>query len=324
MMKKTNLNLYILLIGLLFSFNGFAEISGHTVSGELDPKDSPYENSDSSEPSDNTSVPNIFGSVPQQYTEEELKGAQMSAKDKKWLESASEEDSILFKSHKNEYAEFTTEEILKDSYQATKSQIGFSYIYDTFDYYDNSGTFENTFNNSSAEADSVQAGYLFASYKHYFQRNYISTFFQGNVGVSFNSGKGSFNTGALSQTTFNLWIFPIDLNLGLKINPSRYFSLTLQGGPTIAPIWQNRDDREDGEDGKDIRQVGYGFNGSVSLDFSIYNIFPEFGLSLKKFSDVSDMSISLVARTMELSGFKREDFKVTGTSFGIGFNFEYL
>lgn len=322
-MMKANLKTLFILAGLLFSVNSLAEITGHSVSGELDPSDSPYEKS-SGEPTDDTTIPIVFGSTPQQYTEEELKNAQISAKDKKWLENSSEENSILYNPSKNTYAEFTTEEILKDTYQATKSQIGFSYIYDTFDYFDSRGTFEQTFNNEASEADSVQTGYIFGSYKYFFQRNYVSSFFQTNVGISFNSGKGSFDNGELSQTTFNLWLFPIDLNLGLKLNPSRNFSITLQAGPTIMPIWQNRDDREEEDKDKDIRQVGYGYNASASLDFSLYNIFPEFGLGLKKFSDVSDMSISLVARTMNISGFKREDFEISGASFGIGFNFEYL
>ncbi|MGI4991468.1 hypothetical protein ACRXCV_02505 [Halobacteriovorax sp. GFR7] len=325
-MKKANLkNLFICTL-LVSSTNVFSIDFNQPLPGELDLKDSPYENDQGSNDSeeDKNSIPDIFGSTPQQYTDEELKNAVMNSQDKEWLKTATDEDSILRDPSPNSYVEYKTEDLLIDVYQKADTQIGFTYIYDTYDYSDSTGTFESIFQNDNSEADSIQAGYLTFNYRNYFQRNIVSTFFQGNLGLSFNSGKGKFGGGTISRTTFNLWLFPIDLNLGAKLNLGKKISITAQGGPVIAPIWQNRDDREQGDDDKDIRQVGYGYNASASIDFSIYNIFPNFGMDLKKFSDISEMSISLMAKTMDISGFKREDFSVSGVSFGIGFNFEYL
>ncbi|WP_412463465.1 hypothetical protein [Halobacteriovorax sp. RT-2-6] len=324
-MKKASLKKLLICTLLVVSGKSFSVDFNQPLPGELDSSTSPYENDNgTSEEEDKNSFPNVFGSTPQQYTEEELKNAVMNSQDKEWLKTATDEGSILIDPSPNSYVEYKTEDLLRDMYQKADTQIGFTYIYDTFDYADSTGTFESTFQSDDSAADSVQAGYLTFNYRKYFQRNIVSTFFQGNLGVSFNSGKGKFGDGSLSRTTFNLWLFPIDLNLGAKLNFGKKVSITAQGGAVVAPIWQNRDDREQGDDDKDIRQVGYGYNASASIDFSIYNIFPNFGMDLKKFSDVSDMSISLMAKTMDISGFKREDFSVSGMSFGIGFNFEYL
>ncbi len=313
----------LLLLLLVVNIGASAQDYGQTMPGQLDEKDSPY--ADSNYKNNDEAFPDIIGGIPQQYTEEELKDAQMSEQDKEWLKTTSEEGSILIDPSPNGYVEYRSQDQVKDYYQKSDSQIGFSYFYDTYDYSDTTGVFQRTFNSENPASKSLQAGYLTLNYKHYIQRNIVSTFFQGNLGASYNSGFASFADGSsVSKTKFALWLFPIDLNIGAKINMGRSIALSFQGGPTIAPIWQNRDDRVDGEDGKDVKQVGYGYNASASVDFSIFNMFPGFGMDLKRSSEVTDMSISLIARTMSISGFKKEDFEVSGASFGIGFNFEYL
>ena len=122
----------------------------------------------------------------------------------------------------------------------------------------------------------------------------------------------------------NLWVLPIDFMLGMKIHMGRYVGLTVAGGPSVAGIWQNRSDRTENDEDKDIRQVGFGFAAQGSLDFSLSQMFPSYGNYLKNNSEVSDFSLSLTARTMSLSNFKNKDIEISGTSFGLGFKFEFL
>lgn len=321
-----NLKGFTLLLSLICTTTTFAERDfGQALPGQVSQETSPYEGSDELNEEENA-YQNVFGSLPQQYTDEELKGAQMSEQDKEWLKTTSEEGSILINPNKNSYMEYSDSDLVKDSYQISKSEISFSYLYDTFDYKDKDGIYNKTFKNKDKDAHALQSGYIVGSYKHFFQRNIVSSFFQLNGAISYNKGRGLFATppNDPSRTVFTLWLFPIDLNLGARFNMGRSVSLTLQGGPTIVPIWQNRSDREDGEDGKDVKQVGYGYNASASLDLSLFNMFPNLGRSLKGASDIKNMSVNILARTMGVSGFKKEDFEISGASFGLGFSFEYL
>ena len=239
-----------------------------------------------------------------------------------WTNNVKGDSPFTYKGDQN-YLEFKNNTIVKDLYKVSDTSWGFSYFYDTYDYKDRNSIYTRTFESESA--DSVQAGYLMMNYRYNMYRGPLDLFFQLNAGLSYSTGKGIFSDdGSQSKANFNLWLLPLEFTFGTKVHVGRYVGLSVSGGPAVAGLIQNRSDRDEDEDGKNLRQVGYGYSAEGSLDFSLSQIFPSYGIYLKNNSEVSDMTFSIIAKTMSLSNFNNEDIEITGTSIGLGFKFEVL
>jgi len=240
-----------------------------------------------------------------------------------WLKSVKGGKSAFISGDNSKYIEHKNTDIVKELHKKSKSAWGFSYYVDTYDYKDRDNIFKRTFDADSA--DSTQAGYLLLTFKHNYYRGFADLFVQFDGGFSYNTGNGIFSDdGTESRTSINLWLIPLDFMVGTKIHLGRYAGISLAGGPSVAGLLQNRSDREEGDADKDLRQMGYGFAAQGSLDISLSQMFSGYGSYLKRNSEVSDMSISLTARTMSLSNFKSKDIEISGTSYGLGFKFEFL
>lgn len=240
-----------------------------------------------------------------------------------WTKKISGRSAFMSQSE-DHYLEFKNDELIKDIYKKGKSSWSFIYLYDTFDYKDRENIFESTFRNEDS-AKSVQSGYLMLGYRKKLWR----AVFDGEIGVdsglSYNTGRGKFSDNSeLSRATVRLWIIPVDFVFAMKLNMTRYAGLTFGGGPSIVGMIQNRSDRSENDQDKNLNQVGTGYNAQASLDFSLSQIFPDYGMNMKLKSDISDLSMSLTAKTVNYSNFKNSDVKISGASVGLSFKFELL
>ena len=245
--------------------------------------------------------------------------------DTEWLgKNYEDEDRVSFQGKKANINSYDNKELAKKYSGKGKNALAFTYLYDTYDYFDSKGAYNSIFKNENS-AKSIQSGYLTFSYKRKFISGRLSLLGDLSLAVSYASGKGSFeDSGELSRTTFQFWTVPLEYMLGARVSMGPYIDLNIFGGPAIAFIIQNRNDREDGSPDKKIQQFGYGYSAYGSLDVSLTRMNPDYAIELKNSSDITDLSVSLVAKTTSLGNFKDEDFEISGVSFGLSFNFEYL
>lgn len=316
MKKLLNLNIIVLTFWSPLCFAKASETAQQNVFGQL--KDSPYENV---KVKDDPAKPLTLDEL--KYKENQRVGGHVTS-DKEWLNKyPSGDQRATFQGGNKELTQFKNEELAKLYDGQSKDGISFSYIYDTYTYSDSADVYERTFRNENS-AKSIQSGYLTFSYKRKFTSNVISLLGDFSLAVAYASGKGLNSQGELSRTSFQFWTVPLEYMLGARVSAGKYVSINLFGGPALAFVIQNRNDRERGAPDKKVQQFGYGYSGYLSLDLSLTKINPEYGISLKRSSDITDLSISLIAKTTNLGNFKDEDFEISGTSLGISFNFEYL
>lgn len=283
---------------------------------------SPYENSSNSKKDKSKSL--TIDDI--KYNQKKSVNGYFPKKDNTWRERTYREpERLRFLGKEKEIVTYKNEELAKEYAGRGNSGLSFTYIYDTYDYADRAGIFKRTFENSDA-AKSIKSGYLTFSYKNKFSKGErFSLLGDLSLAVSYATGDGLFgDTGEKSLTRFQFWTIPLEFMIGGRVSLGNYVDLNLVGGPAVAFIIQNRNDREDGAKDKKIQQVGYGFSGYASLDFSLTRINPNYAVSLKRTSSITDMSISIMLKTTSLANFKNEDFEISGTSFGLSFNFEYL
>ncbi len=316
MSKLRSFNFLILVAIGSSSFAASSEIAQQNVFGQL--KDSPYEKADKkTAPADTVTLDDL------KYKKNPRVGGHVTS-DESWLDNfASGDQRATFQGENEELTQYKNEELANLYTGKSKDGISFSYIYDTYTYSDSANVYERTFRNDDS-AKSIQSGYLTFSYKRKFLSGAFSLLGDLSLSVAYASGKGLNAQGDLSRTSFQFWTVPLEYMLGARVSLGRYMNLNLFGGPAVAFVIQNRNDRERGAQDKKIQQFGYGYSGYASLDFSLTKIYPNYGIELMRSSDITDLSVSVMAKTTSLGNFKDEDFEITGTSLGISFNFEYL
>ncbi len=312
-------NILVLCLSLLVVNTTYAEVgdANQTIYGQN--SKSPYENNEEVEKSPFVDSINEMESM-----QSDTGINHVGSGSEEWLDKSYEnEDLKTFTGKQGSLTKIDDRMIAKALMRKSQSALMFSYIYDTFDYFSVNNTYANTFQNEDS-ASAFQMGYLSLGYRTRFWGERFRIFGQFNGSVSFNKGKGSFQDGSLSNATIKLWHLPMSYHMGARFYLGRYVGVSASAGPLISALLQNRSDRGDGASDKDIRQAGFGFSGQVNIDFSMTQFFPTYGVKLKNESDIYDMNVSLIIRTMNVSNFKNEDVEISGTSFGIGVNFEYL
>ncbi|EQC44782.1 hypothetical protein [Bacteriovorax sp. Seq25_V] len=315
-MKKSKKNL-LLLITLFVSFSVFAETDAEqNLPGQI--TESPYENSDLEATS-----PYLENGIKENLVEKEGlssdgMGVPVGASDE-WTEKYD-----VPKEGNENYLEFKNSELALELFQKADSALTFTYLYDTFTYNSKGDVFEKTFRNENS-AKSGQSGYFLLSYQKMFYRGAFDFYWKTNTGLSYNTGRGRFiDDGSLSETSFNLWLLPIDFMLGSKLNLGRYVGVSVAAGGLAVGVIQNRSDRGEEDDDKNIRQVLTGYAAEASLELSLSQMFPSWANYLKTNSEVSDFSLAFTGRMMDASNSKSDEFGISGTSFGLGFKFELL
>jgi len=212
-------------------------------------------------------------------------------------------------------------ELIKKYSNKGKTNFSFSYFIDSYDYKDTRSTFNRTFVDSS---EGKRGGNLIISGQNYFSKGRINTNYGVNVGAGFNYGKGIFSQSSeVSDVNFKVWAFPLDLTVGFEVPVGTWLKITASGGPSALGLIQSRSDRSDDDVDKKRKQVGFGYAATAKLKFNLSSIFPAIGVEVNSSYDVSDFYMNLEARMQNYDNFG-DEITVTGTSFGIGFTFEFL
>ncbi len=170
----------------------------------------------------------------------------------------------------------------------------------------------------------VKGGALYVrSDQYFFRRDYVNTYWSLGGGIGYNSGRGIFITGERSDTTFRLWEIPIDLGLGIEIPIYHWFKISGTAGPSATVLYQSRDDISAGEKGKNKMQWSYGQFANAQFKFNLTGMSDRLANQLFNESKLTNLCMNLEVRYENYSHFQ-DPIKVSGTSFGIGFTFEYL
>lgn len=224
------------------------------------------------------------------------------------------------------YQRMSNKDLLKRFNNEGTRGFGFYYIRDDYDFFDSSGVYNRTF--GDAAPGSIQGGSLHFSFERYWTRKAIWLGWGMNFGVGLAKGKGSFTSGSVvaeqSSTTFTLWTLPVDLGLVLEIPLGSWMKIGLSGGPSVMGLYQHRDDKDNGDSGKRVRQLSYGYFGKANLKISLSHFSPKMAVRSLKSYQMTKTYLTLEARLQSFENFQDEDVSITGSSFGIGFAFEYL
>lgn len=159
--------------------------------------------------------------------------------------------------------------------------------------------------------------------QYFLKKDYLNSFWSLGLGVGYNSGRAVFVTGERSDTTFRLWEIPVDVGVGIEIPIYRWFKISGVAGPSVMSLYQNRSDFQNGEKGKNKIQVGYGPFANAQFRFNLTGFNDETAYNLFTESKITNLSMNLEVRYHNYNHFQ-DAIKISGTSFGLGFTFEYL
>ena len=170
----------------------------------------------------------------------------------------------------------------------------------------------------------VKGGAIYLRNDQYFFRSFmLNTFWSLGAGVGYNSGRGLFVTGERSDTTFKLWEVPVDAGIGFEIPIFHWFKITGVAGPSVMGLYQNRDDFQNGEKGKNKTQVSIGQFAAAQFKINLSGFSSDFAYELFTNSKITNLTLNLETRYQSYQKFQ-DAIKISGTSFGFGFSFEYL
>lgn len=152
--------------------------------------------------------------------------------------------------------------------------------------------------------------------------DWANLYWSAGGGVGFGTGKGFFADGTRSDTTFNLWELPLEAGIGLEVPFTPWFKISGTGGPSLIGLVQDRSDFERGDKGKRKFQYSFGYFAQAQFKVNLslteqtaYELFTE--------SQLTNLYMNLEVRHVNYEDFQ-DPVKISGTSFGIGFTFEYL
>lgn len=219
------------------------------------------------------------------------------------------------------YIETDKKFLAKDFRKASSGSINITFIKNDFDYQSTNDIINRTVGMGYKH---IKGGALYFRHDDYIVKtDLINAYWSLGGGVGYNSGKGIFVDGTRSDATFNLWEVPVDLGVGMEVPLYTWFKIAGTGGPSVMGLMQNRSDFQRGEDGKRKFQVspGYFLNGQMKINLTGFS--DETATDLFTSSQITNLFLNLEARHQSYSNFQ-DEIKVSGTSFGIGFTFEYL
>ena len=219
------------------------------------------------------------------------------------------------------YIELDKAKMAKGYRRLSTGGITFSFINNSFDYKSTNDVVNRTI---STGAKSVKGGLLLFRHDDYLSRaSLVNTYWSAGIGLGFNSGKAFFIDGSRSNSTFNLWELPLDLGLGLEIPLTSWFKMAGTAGPSAMALIQNRSDYQRGEEGKRKFQYSPGYFASAQFKINMSGLSDQTAYELFTESQITNLFLNLEARHQSYSNFQ-DPVEITGTSFGIGFTFEYL
>ena len=226
------------------------------------------------------------------------------------------------------YREYKNKEILDEIRDKSKDRLTLLIIHDTFDYKNNTKSFERIYRDSKRKDI---YGIFQIAYDYYYSKGFLNTLYGFGVGWGYSGGKGVFTNEDLDdpnsytrKVRFSFHTIPLDLRMGVEFNLGRYFSLGAFGGPSVLGIIEYRSDREYGDKEKNKRQASIGYFSNVNLRVFMSSLIKRLGLKLYRQNVVNRFSINLEMRNHSYSQFKDKKMVIQGTSFGIGFTYDFM
>lgn len=219
------------------------------------------------------------------------------------------------------YIDIDKKHLAKDFRKISSGSMNITFIKNDYDYQSTNDIINRTVGMGYKH---IKGGALHFRHDDYLvRRDLINAYWSLGAGVGYNSGKGIFVDGTRSDATFNLWEVPVDLGVGMEVPLYSWFKIAGTGGPSVLGLMQNRSDFQRGEKGKRKFQVspGYFVNGQMKINLTGFN--EETAYDLFTSSQITNLFLNLEARHQSYSNFQ-DDITISGTSFGIGFTFEYL
>ena len=219
------------------------------------------------------------------------------------------------------FLELDKSQMANDFRKYSSSGINITFIKDDFSY----GSTNDIINKTISEGHKhIKGGTLHIRGDYYINRTFLlNTFWGVGAGIGYNSGLGIFVNGERSNTLFKFWEVPIDFSLGLEIPLTSWFKISGAGGPSVMTLFQNRDDLLSGEKGKNKSQISYGEFANAQFKINIGGLSDQTAYDLFTSSRITNLFLNLEARYQNYQNFQ-DNIKISGTSFGIGFTFEYL
>ncbi len=312
-----------ILITLFFlSLSSFAEDFGIAMPDQLT-SDGVLNNSDGKEvhiigdrDEMQTSASDISSSLPDSVNEDNRK---LTWKEK--IMGSGVSVPFKYENRENELV-VKNNDIYNKIYDKGARAFGFAYVQDGYSVKDQEGIFQRTYERSTG---SVRGGTLHFEFDESLYKGVIDFNYGLGFGVGFSQGRGSFknNQGQESDTTFSLYTIPLDLRLSIDILENKYFEVSLAGGPSVMGLYQSRNDLDGGEEGKRVRQYSFGYFGQAKLKISMASFNKSIITSNFLIRNVTNMYLNLQARIQNYEKFQ-DNLSITGSSFGIGFSFDYL
>lgn len=222
---------------------------------------------------------------------------------------------------KENYTEIDKKEMASEFRKKSSGGINITFIKNDFNY----DSANNIINKTISEGyKHVKGGALYVRGDQYFFRStFLNTFWSLGGGIGYNSGRGLFITGEQSETTLRLWEIPVDLGIGLEIPIYHWFKISGAAGPSVTALYQNRDDFQAGEKGRNKMQVSPGEFANAQFKINLSGFSSDAAYSLFADSKITNLYLNLEARYQKYEKFQ-DAIKISGTSYGIGFTFEYL
>lgn len=219
------------------------------------------------------------------------------------------------------YVSFQNDELVKNFHGKGVSKFHLFYVRDGMDYNDNTDNIKNVF--GSDDSTSFDSGMLFLGNNFYFLKGFASLTWGLNLGIGAKKGRGRFQSGNKSETTFVMWTLPLEILLGVEFDLGKYFELSIQGGGGAFGLWQSRNDRDGHDKDKHVKEIGFGPVMMGKFSLSLGGISADLGHSLYRSYEVSDCYLDLIVRYQEYDYFA-DDLTISGTSYGLGISFEFL
>lgn len=226
------------------------------------------------------------------------------------------------------YKGYSNKMILDEIRNKSKDRLTFFILHDTFDYKNKTHSFNRLYRDSK-KIDVY--GILLMAYDWYYSKGRFNILYGLGAGLGYNGGKGVFVGEDLSvpdsytnRVQFNLYTIPLDLRLGTELALGRYLALGVFVGPSVLGIIEYRSDRRHSNREQNKVQVGMGYFSNIDLKILVGSIMQDLGLKLYSQNLVNQFSMNLEMRTHSYSRFKEKELAIGGTSFGLGFTYDFL
>ncbi|MBP9681592.1 MAG: hypothetical protein KBD76_09320 [Bacteriovorax sp.] len=222
---------------------------------------------------------------------------------------------------KENYIDVDKGQMASDFRSHSSGAINFSFIQNNYRYESQNDIINKTISEGYKH---VKGGALYLrGDQYFFRRDFVNTFWSLGGGLGFNSGRGLFITGEQSSATIRLWEIPVDLGLGVEIPLYHWFKMAATAGPSVEALYQNRSDYSQGEKGKNKIQVSYGQFANAQFKFNLTGFSSNTAYQLFTESRITNLLLNLEVRYQDYRHFQ-DPITISGTSFGVGFTFEYL